>query len=64
MKFTKEQIETFIANSNAIEDEGKTTDNASLYAWEYLSSQDKITPEIIRKTHGFLMSKKEDSCKI
>lgn len=46
----------FLRESNAIEDvhDARSLEQA-VYAWEYLKQQDKLTCDIVRKTHKILM---------
>lgn len=49
-------IEKFLRESNAIEsvyDEDSL--NQAMFAWEYLISEDELTPSVILKTHKILM---------
>ena len=56
MKSTKEEIEEFLKENNAIEGvfDDKSLEQAR-YAWEYLMKQDVLNTGVILKTHKILM---------
>ncbi len=64
MKITKAQIEEFLRESNAIENEhSEEAFEDALMAWKYATAVEKIDLLTIRNIHGFLMMRlRPDIC--
>ncbi len=58
MNISKEFLEIFVSNSNAIENEKSVLDTNSQRAWDYLETCSALTAESIKKAHGLLMNNK------
>lgn len=49
-------VREFIVQSNLIESEyGEDAVQEALAAWDYVQTQDTMTPEVVKKTHAILM---------
>lgn len=59
-KYTKEQLDSFLLESNAIEGVfGEECHEAALKAWEYINSKEVMTEAEILETHRILMEPRD-----